>query len=129
MQETACACGGVRSVFFIGNVAGRMIDAHDSDCNRLPMSRSELRYLALQLIDDPIDLFDHCLRNDLNLYADFDGCDGSALYNKTRIRDWRHVGNDFAEAAVTPASRNAMPPILNVKNGNALIDALHEFLR
>ena len=49
-----------------------MIDADDANGDGIPTLQFELADLLLQITDDPADLSDHCLLNNLDLNADLD---------------------------------------------------------
>ena len=64
-----------------------VINSHHADGNRVAVLALEMLHLVLQVADDTPDLTDHRLLHDLDLDADLDGGDRSALDGKSRFDD------------------------------------------
>jgi len=101
MQEASFAGCGKSSITFIAHNAPSLIDSNDSNSNWISASTLELSRLIAKIVNDPIDLFDHCLRQNLDFDADLYRGNRSSRYQVAAIGDSGFAGNDFSESAVT----------------------------
>jgi hypothetical protein len=88
-------------VAFVTRVREGVIDAHDTDANRLTGTSLELRSLIYQIIFNSVDLFNHRFREDFHFHSDFDGCELPARDGESGIFDRYHSRNDLPKRAVT----------------------------
>ncbi len=97
----------INAEFLIPDRIRGVIDPDNSNGNRAAAMSFELVNLLPQIPDDPINLLDHCFKQNLDLYTNFDCC-----YLSTRHPEWRinpRVGarDDFAQSAIPTSRSNA----------------------
>src|SRR5258706_7851896 len=101
-----------------------MIDPDDCDADRMSSATFESRDLVPKIVNHAVDLFDHGLRQDLDLNADFNRRDRTASDRISRIENCRLTGNNLAERPVASPGLNTASPVLDVQN---TILASHSF--
>jgi hypothetical protein len=92
-----------------------LVNANDSDGDRIPAATSELDYLVSQIVDHTINLLDHGLRKYFYLYANLHSGDWTSSDLIASIEDRDLSRNDLAKCPVTSASVYTPTSILNVQ--------------
>ena len=87
------------------NVVFGMIDSNNSDANRISATAAELLHLVSEVIYHSINLLEHRLRQNFDLYAYFDGGNWSASNQVSGIEDWCFARYDLTESSISTACR------------------------
>lgn len=91
------------------------VDSHNGNADRASSAAAELIHLISQIVDNAIDLLNHCLRQNLDLNADFNRCDWTTRHLVTRI-DYRILaGDDFTEGSISPTRDDTAPLVLDIE--------------
>ena len=116
MKETVLAGGGEGPVTLITDGAFGLVDADDRNADRVPASVLELHYLVPKIVDHPVNLLNHCLRQDLHLHADLDGGDWASRHRVAGVDDRSLAGNDFAKRPIATPGGDTTALILDAQN-------------
>src|SRR5438132_12578084 len=98
------------------------VDAHDSNTDRLPTAAPELNDLIAEIINHAVDLFDHCLRQHLDLDTDFDRSNWPAGHQIAGIGDCDLTWDDLSESPISAPGRDTTPFVLNVQDSILSVD-------
>jgi len=114
MKEPSFPCCWNLPIAFISDCTFRLVNAYDSDADRVPATAPELDHLVSKIVDYAVDLFNHRLGENLHLDANLYGCYRSSSYQVAWVQDRAFTRNDFTKRSVAAPSLNASAPILNV---------------
>lgn len=117
MWRATSTSGWITAVFaFEADIFCSLIDPDDSHRQRGSAAFSKLNDLIAQVVDDPIDLFDHRLRQYFNLYTNFESGNGSPCNGEPWLDHRNLTGDDFPEGAIAASGLNSVGPVADIHN-------------
>jgi len=104
-----------------------MIDAHDSNANRVSASTSELVRLIVEIVTYSVYLLYHGLCENFHLNSDFHGSYLPSPYRIARIKDRRLARNNLTKRAIPAPRLHPSPNILGVHDPVSNTNCREEF--
>ncbi len=106
-----------------------MIYTYDPDTNWASTARSKLFHLPMKVVDNPINLLDHCFHHNFYLNANLYGSYRPTSDQKLFLRNRCLIGNYFTKAAITAPSSNSVAPVLYVYDASSVLHTAYVFFR
>lgn len=104
---------------FIREVMWSLVDTYDCDADGIATLRFEYHRLILQIIDNTINLFDHCLCENLGLNADFNGSNRPSTHCQPGFVGHWNMRQSLSETSVSAPSPNPSTGVRRVHDRGA----------